>query len=119
MPRSKNVDSWMSEQDPSIRQIAETVRNIVLNAEPQLREAVKWSNPVYESKGKIAYISATDAYVNLGFFNGAALADPAGKIEGTGKSMRHVKIRSVKDLDADQVTAWVSQAVLLDAADPK
>ena len=62
------------------------------------------ATPCTRASGKIAYISATDAYVNLGFFNGAALADPTGKIEGTGKSMRHVKIRSLEDLDADQVS---------------
>ena len=69
----------------SIRQIAETVRDIVLGAEPKLREAVKWDNPIYENKGKIAYISATDAYIALGFFNGAALADPKGQDRGYGQ----------------------------------
>ena len=67
MPRSKNVDSWMSEQDPSIRQIAKTLRNILLSVEPGLRESIKWSNPVYENKGKVAYLSATQRYVTLGF----------------------------------------------------
>ena len=61
MARSKNVDSWMSELDPSLRQIAGTLRNIVLSAEPELRESVKWSNPIYEKKGKVFYIAATRA----------------------------------------------------------
>ena len=115
MPRSKNVDSWMGEQDPSIRQIAQAVRNLILSTAPDLRESVKWSNPVYEKRGKVAYVSATDAYVTLGFFKGAAISDPRGSIDGTGKDMRHVKIRSLEDMDMDQLSAFVAEAVELDA----
>ena len=56
---------------------------------------------------------------SIHFFNGAALTDHGGKIEGTGRSMRHVKIRSLEDMDLDQLRAWVGQAVQLDARDPK
>ncbi|MEI9965905.1 MAG: DUF1801 domain-containing protein [Caulobacteraceae bacterium] len=38
-----------------------------------------------------AYVDAFRAHVNVGFFHGAALDDPAGLLEGTGKRMRHVK----------------------------
>jgi hypothetical protein len=40
-------------------------------------------------------MSATDGYVSLGFFNGARLTDHDGRMEGTGKRMRHVKIRAL------------------------
>ena len=119
MVRSKNVDSWMSELDPSLRQIAETLRNIVLSAEPELRESVKWSNPIYEKNGKVFYIAATDRYATLGFFNGVALTDPGGKIEGTGAKMRHVKVRSLEDIDMNQFSSWAEEAVRLDAVDPR
>jgi len=40
-----------------------------------------------------AYVDAFKAHVNVGFFRGARLPDPDGLLEGTGKSMRHVKLR--------------------------
>ncbi len=98
IPRSKNVDSWISEHDPSIRRICHTLRDLILATEPDLRESIKWSNPVYEKRGRVAYLSATDIYVALGFFNGAGLYDPEGKIEGMGKMMRHVKVRALEDI---------------------
>ena len=39
------------------------------------------------------YVNAFKAHVNVGFFRGAEIADPEGLLEGTGKFMRHVKLR--------------------------
>ena len=39
------------------------------------------------------YVNAFTAHVNVGFFHGAALPDPAGLLEGSGKYMRHVKLK--------------------------
>ena len=39
------------------------------------------------------YVNAFSAHVNVGFFHGATLDDPAGLLEGAGKCMRHVKLR--------------------------
>jgi len=45
-----------------------------------------------------------------GFFHGAALADPAGLLEGSGKSMRHVKLRPGEPLDEDALDDLVAKA---------
>ena len=81
-----------------------------------MRETIKWSNPCYQGNGDVFYIAATDSYVNLGFFGGAALTDPAGRIEGTGKKMRHVKVRSLGEVVPEQVIGWVREAVSLNEA---
>ena len=69
---------------------------------PDLKESIKWGNPVYEKNGRVCYLAATEAYVSLGFFYGAALTDPGGRIEGTGVKMRHIKVRTLADIHADQ-----------------
>jgi hypothetical protein len=43
--------------------------------------------------GAFGYVNVFTAHVNVGFFQGAALPDPAGLLRGTGKFMRHVKLR--------------------------
>ena len=47
-----------------------------------------------------AYVNAFKAHVNVGFFRGAEIADPERLLEGTGKFMRHVKLRPERDVDA-------------------
>jgi hypothetical protein len=47
-----------------------------------------------------AYVNAFKAHVNVGFFHGAELADPDALLEGTGKFMRHVKLRPGDEIDA-------------------
>jgi hypothetical protein len=56
------------------------------------------------------YVNAFKAHVNVGFFRGAEIADPEGLLEGTGKFMRHVKLRPGGDVN---VTALMK---LIDAA---
>jgi hypothetical protein len=57
-----------------------------------------------------AYIDAFIAHVNVGFFQGAELSDPAGILEGSGKFMRHVKIRPGAEVDASALSALVDAA---------
>jgi hypothetical protein len=44
------------------------------------------------------YIGAHREHVNLGFYYGAELPDPKGLLEGTGKKLRHIKVREVEEV---------------------
>lgn len=57
-----------------------------------------------------AYVNAFKAHVNVGFFRGAEIADPKGLLEGTGKFMRHVKIRPGRDVDGTALTKLIETA---------
>ena len=57
-----------------------------------------------------AYVNAFKAHVNVGFFRGAEIADPEGLLEGTGKFMRHVKLRPEQDVDATALTRLIKTA---------
>ena len=113
MPRSKNVDSWMYEQDPSIRLIAQALRDLILDIAPDLKESIKWSNPTYERHGNVAYISATDSDVTLGFFN-RVITDL-----DTSEKLRALDIKSLEDVDVAQITTALNEALTLDALDPR
>jgi hypothetical protein len=56
------------------------------------------------------YVNAFKAHVNVGFFRGAELADPAGLLEGSGKFMRHVKLIPGRDIDAAALAALIESA---------
>jgi hypothetical protein len=57
-----------------------------------------------------AYVNAFTAHVNVGFFHGAALADPRGLLEGNGKFMRHVKLRPDQDVDEKALATLIETA---------
>ena len=56
------------------------------------------------------YVNAFSAHVNVGFFHGAALDDPAGLLEGTGKRMRHVKLRRGESVNAAALNELIAAA---------
>lgn len=56
------------------------------------------------------YVNAFKAHASVGFFLGASLADPNGLLEGTGKRMRHVKLRPGEDVDEAALADLIAAA---------
>ena len=98
------------------QQCASLVRDLVLDAMPEIKETIKWKQLTFVSgKTNIAFIYtyAGADYINLGFFKATALSDPKKLFKGTGKGMRHIKIKTAKDIPAVQIKKWVREAALL------
>ena len=57
-----------------------------------------------------AYVNAFTAHVNVGFFRGAEIADPDRLLEGTGKFMRHVKLKPQSNVDAASLMKLIETA---------
>jgi hypothetical protein len=56
------------------------------------------------------YVAVFKAHANVGFFRGAELTDPRGLLQGTGKRMRHVKVRPGVDIDTAALEALIDAA---------
>ena len=118
MSSKKSFDDWLVEVDARLRPLAQGLRRMFLEAAPDFRESIKWGKPCFEKKVRIFYIaSQADKYVTLGLWQGALLPNPDGLIEGTGKRMRHVKVRSMEHLEAPALGRIIRQAVELDGAE--
>jgi hypothetical protein len=57
-----------------------------------------------------AYVNVFKSHVNVGFFLGSELYDPAGLLEGRGRRMRHVKVRPGSDIDTAALSALIQTA---------
>lgn len=97
--------------------LALALRGIVLAAAPGAVEQLfrnhphaLWYGTGPTMRAMALYIAMARAHVNLGFCRGAALADPAGVMEGTGRAMRHIKFRSRADLERPLVADYVRAA---------
>ena len=111
---SADVDRWFAGLPTQTRGLAEELRSLVRGAGPPFTESIKWGHPNYALSGNVCYIDSHDekGFAYLGFFNGALLSDPTGIVEGTGKGLRHVKVRAV-DPQRDALTALVREAAAL------
>ncbi len=83
--------------------LAHDVRAFVKKHEPDAVETLHagWKVISYGHGKKFCAIAPHKQWVNLQFHSGGRLDDPKGLLQGTGKSMRHVKIEKKKDLSAD------------------
>jgi hypothetical protein len=108
------IQQFLAELPEDKRKVAMHVRDIVLAASPAVTEAIKWKQLTFISgKTNLAFIYTYPGldYMNLGFMQATSLTDPKKLFEGTGKGMRHIKIKTVKDIPAAQIKKWVKEAV--------
>ena len=99
--RDPAIDAWMKAHDGALGAIAKRWFEVMRTCGADVRERLHDGHPTacVEDAG-FAYVNAFRAHVNVGFFRGAELPDPGGLLEGTGKFMRHVKLRPEADVDA-------------------
>jgi len=111
------VDDYIGKLPLEQQMIADALRKLVQKASPRLDETIKWGKPWFcLGEETVCYLAAQKEYVNFGFARGSELSDPAELLEGTGKGMRHVKIRTVKDIPRTSLTALIKNAVKLAGA---
>jgi hypothetical protein len=111
---SAKVDAWLRGQPKEVRDLAAAARATFAEALPGAREAIKWGFPTWVGAGNVVAIIPHAGHVNLQFHKGSSLPDPGGILEGTGKAMRHVKLRHAKDLRTPAVKALVRAAWRID-----
>ena len=109
----KTVDEYIAEHDDWRRETLESVREAIRSAAPAAQESVKWAQPVYESNGPFAYFRSFANAVNVGFWRGAQLDDPDGRLDGGGDRMRHMTIREGQPVERELIETWVRQALEL------
>jgi hypothetical protein len=109
--RDPAVDKWLDEQPGELGSIARTWFARMRRCGADVRELMHDGCPVAcVEDAPFGYVNAFTAHVNVGFFHGAALADPAGLLQGTGKYMRHVKVKPGLALDAPSLGALICAA---------
>jgi hypothetical protein len=99
--RNPDIDVWMHEHSDVLGAIAHRWFEVMRGCGDDVRELLHDGHPTAcVGDAAFAYVNAFKAHVNVGFFRGAEIADPEGLLEGSGKFMRHVKLRPERDVDA-------------------
>lgn len=109
--RDPGVEAWFSGFADPFRLMARPWFERMRGCGADVRELLHDGCPVAcVGDAPFGNVNAFRAHANVGFFHGAALADPAGLLEGTGRRMRHVKLRPGRELDTEALDALIAEA---------
>ena len=108
---SLEVERWFLTQAPGLGDRAERWFNALRACGTDVNELLHdgWPTACVEDAA-FAYTSVHFGHVNLGFYRGAELPDPAGLLRGTGKRMRHVKLPAGEEVDETALEALIAAA---------
>ncbi len=109
--RSPGVDAWFDQRPGPLGKIARQWFRAIRACGDDVREVLHDGHPTAcVGDAAFAYVNAFRAHVNVGFFLGADLADPHRLLEGSGKFMRHVKLRPEVEVDAKALEALIRES---------
>ena len=103
---------------PEVQTIAKSLRQLIIEIYPEVIE-VPWPKQGIAGYGvgpkkmseHFCYIGTLSNRVNLGFFYGADLTDQEGLLEGTGKNLRHVKVKSLEQAEQASVRELIELSI--------
>lgn len=96
----------LSGSSSQVKEVAGRLRAMIIDVYPEVVE-VPWPKQRIIGYGvgpkkmseHFCYIGVFKKHVNLGFYYGADLPDPRGLLEGTGKNLRHIKVKNGEEVD--------------------
>lgn len=103
---NKEVTSYINESPEEQQKIMNKIRELINESVPESTEEFKWSRPVFRSHHDFAYLKKAKAYVTLGFFKFQKIDDKENKLQGTGKDMRHIKLKTTGDINEEELKEW-------------
>lgn len=118
MPMPKAVAAYFDGLEGPMKPVAENLAQAIAKQHPGLKVTLAWGFPCWFGHERIFSVIAHAKHCNLQIWSGARLADQyLGRIEGTGKQLRHVKVKSAGEID-DELFDIIDRAVQLDEDDP-
>lgn len=109
--RDSRITPWLDAQPPALGALARHWFAHMRRCGDDVRELLHDDYAtVCVDDAPFAYVGAFTAHVNIGFFHGAHLPDPARLLQGAGKSMRHVALRPGRPVDEEALAALIADA---------
>jgi len=109
--RDPAIDAWMKEHEGELGSTAHQWFEVMRSCGDEVREVLHDGCPTAcLGDAAFGYVNVFTSHVNVGFFQGASLLDPAHLPQGAGKFMRHVKLRPDTPTDAASLTKLIETA---------
>ena len=109
--RDPAIDAWMKEHAGELGAIAHHWFDLMRNCGDEVRELLHDGCPVAcLGDAPFGYVNVFTSHVNVGFFHRATLPDPACLLQGSGKFMRHVKVRPGTAINGAALSSLIAAA---------
>ena len=110
-------DRYIAEQPADKAALLEKLRALVNKGVPDADVSIKWGVPFYQRNGKnVCSLAAFKDFVGINFLaSPSVLVDPKKQLEGGGKTMRMLKVRSASDIDSASIVRWLKAVVAANA----
>jgi len=109
--RDPAIEAWMQEHADGGGALAYPWFDVMRRCGDEVRELLHDGCPVVcLGDAPFGYVNVFTVHVNIGFFYGAMLPDPNGLLRGTGRFMRHVKLRLETAIDAAALRRLIESA---------
>ena len=115
----KSFGALLKGRPKSVQQLARAIRTIVYEEVPDAQESFyggRDAMALYRTVAEVCWIQPLSQRCNLYFVRGRELTDDRRLLEGTSKANRHIKIRSVGQLEQFPVRAWLQESLVLNGA---
>lgn len=113
------IDAYVKRRNAAFVPLARRLRAFVKKTVPKVKEDLNpWGIPSFDLNGPLAYMIVGKHHVTFGFIRGASLNDPHKLLEGAGKGLRHVKLRSQEDLQKPGFSELLQDASELNLKHP-
>ena len=110
---------YVKDENAKLHGVARALRDFVKKTVPGTKETVNsWGVPTFEAPDPFCFYMAGKNHVTFGFHFGTSLNDPENLLEGTGKNIRHVKLRTLADLEQKSLRELVLAAARLKGKTP-
>ncbi len=101
----EEVEKYIEKQQAPQREILKKVRNLILESLTDCEEKAAWG--VVAFAGGKFYIAALKNKVHVGFAINGLSKEEISQFEGSGKTMRHIKIHSLSDIDEEKLVKLI------------
>ena len=111
MAKHATIDDYIAALPEPLAETAAAVRTVIDRNLKGAESGIKWAQPVWSlGKQPVCYLKAASKHVTFGFWKGASIEDPSGRLKTSGEVMAHTKLRSPDDVDAKLFADWLRQA---------
>lgn len=111
MAKHATIDEYIAALPDDVTAVAEAARRVIDARLEGAESAIRWAHPTWSlGKKPVCYLKGASKHVTFGFWHGASIDDPSGRLETSGSVMAHTKLRSVVDVDEELFASWLRQA---------
>jgi hypothetical protein len=115
----KFINAYVAKAKADLRPVANGVRRLVKKTVPSSKETVNpWGLPTFEYHGPMCYVMIGKKHVTLGFVRGTSLPNGAELLQGTGRNLRHVKLKEVEQLRDANLRQLLLEAAAVNESAP-